>query len=264
MEDIPLLYFNHMWGVSRWDIQHLPELKNKIKVGAKINTDIQRNVAVWMEFVDYPFFGTQFHPEKEPMSGANPFDQKRDDQIGTEDEGEEEEDEIKETKNVEVQILGDYKDTVKKQQVFFNFALNQNGSDNNPEKENDKNFSDDDTSENSKEDESTEAMDFEPEEDIHMKNVHVAVRNEKLSAMKNTQTGGGVDSIAPPIVSDPSLISEKYLHKVKKINQKFAELFASFMGNGKFEVESKFLEKQLYWLENIGSYYQVNVIRDKD
>jgi anthranilate/para-aminobenzoate synthase component II len=265
MEDIPLLYFNHMWGVSRWDIQHLPEIENKIKIGAKINTDIQRNVAVWMEFIDYPFFGTQFHPEKEPLSGANPYDQKREEQIGIEKE--EDEDIPLNTQDVGVEILGDFLIDMEKQKNFFNVLVDSKNSFNNKSLElnevqirskdsKSEEGSDEDSNDTDNESFAQDYTSFE------LKNVHVANENEELKKLNQGVVGEGVDSIAAPIVSDPSTISKKYLNKVKRINEKFASFFASFVPKNKIKISDKFLKKQMYWLENIGSYYQVNVIRD--
>ena len=73
MEDIPLLYFNHMWGLSRWVNKNLPELGKRVSIGTKIDTDRRRNVVVWMEFRDYPFLGTQFHPEKRGLQAPIPL-----------------------------------------------------------------------------------------------------------------------------------------------------------------------------------------------
>ena len=110
-----------------------------------------------------------------------------------------------------------------------------------------------------------DSEDSSESESERMENVHVAIENKELKE-RNKEIGEdeGVDSIAPPIVSDPSLISPEYLQNVRKINEKFARFFASFVKNGKFKVNKKFLEKQMYWLENIGSYYQVNVIRNEE
>ena len=280
MEDIPLLYFNHMWGLSRWDIQHLPELRDKVKIGAKINTDKHRNVAVWMEFVHYPFFGTQFHPEKAPMSGANPFDQKRDEQVGIEEKKDDQD--AGDTEDMQPEVLGDYMDGSKKERKFFNFRQTKEPSEKSDEenseafffeKGNDKKGKKSDkrkkekSVKNGKEKEnmSMDSEDSSESESERMENVHVAIENKELKE-RNKEIGEdeGVDSIAPPIVSDPSLISPEYLQNVRKINEKFARFFASFVKNGKFKVNKKFLEKQMYWLENIGSYYQVNVIRNEE
>ena len=326
MEDIPLLYFNHMWGLSKWDIENLPELEDKIKIGANIDTDAQRNVAVWMEFVRYPFFGTQFHPEKEAMSGANPFNSKRTEQIGVE---EEEENKVN-TKKIKPEILGDFLETKKEQKAFFNVSFGSN-------EKTKENLQDTKKSTEKKEDTSTaekdEAKDHKsPEEkrqkmeekkkqnvksndndskehksveigsskntdtninsekekqsenkknsdkneakleekidlkkkytDLELRHVHVAFENKELKEQNLNEIEDGVDKIAVPIVSDPSLISKKYLNKVKKINQKFAKFFAKFITNGKRKIDKNFLDKQIYWLENIGTYYQVNVIRN--
>ena len=270
MEDIPLLYFNHMWGVSRWDIMHLPEIENKIKIGAKINTDVKRNVAVWMEFVNYPFFGTQFHPEKEPMSGANPFDQKREEQIGIEEQ--EDQDQVN-TEEVQAQFLGDYVQEINKQNTFFN-NTSEDTSDttktfNSFKNENSfKNQNDNKNKKNFLEESKDKDEDKENKRNIlnskKMKNVHVASENEYLKSLNNDslESKNGVDSIAPPIVSDPSLISEQYLKNVKTINEKFAKFFSTYIPNNKFKLSEEFLKKQMYWLKNIGSYYQVNIIRN--
>ena len=85
--------------------------------------------------------------------------------------------------------------------------------------------------------------------------------SEDLNDSKSKTGGGGVDDISAPIV-DPSKISPKYLKMVKKVNHKFAEFLGQFVHAYKKELPKKFLNKQIYWLKNIGSYYQVNVIRN--
>lgn len=62
MENKRIFYFNHKYGFYTKDILKNRYL-NDINIVADINLD-GHSVAVWVEFKNYPFFGTQFHPEK--------------------------------------------------------------------------------------------------------------------------------------------------------------------------------------------------------
>ena len=58
-----LFYFNHKWGVYLDEILKNEYLKNEIVPIATINKN-DHQVLVWFEYKDYPFVGSQFHPEK--------------------------------------------------------------------------------------------------------------------------------------------------------------------------------------------------------
>ena len=62
MENKRIFYFNHKFGFFTKEILH-----NKFLNGVKIVADTKlkgNSVVVWIEFKNYPFFGSQFHPEK--------------------------------------------------------------------------------------------------------------------------------------------------------------------------------------------------------
>jgi anthranilate/para-aminobenzoate synthase component II len=287
MERIPLLYFNHMWGLSRWDILNLPELLNRVKVGAKINTEAKRNVAVWMEFKDYPFFGTQFHPEKRPVAGANPFDQKRKAQI--------EEPRESGNKDAPVSNLGEYSVEKLRMQSFFNSRKPGDPVDlPDSNKPNIKGSGEglknvvfrrvNEVEIGSSIDDGENGADDIPEDEVPtnvrgVKRPEIVVKKElQHDKTRNTvfvpkvnvssdsgdsKEKEGVDSIAAPLV-DPKLIDPKYLKLVERINLKFADFFGGFVGNSKREISTQFLGKQILLLKNIGSYYEVNLIRNKN
>ena len=291
MENIPLLYFNHMFGILRKDIFNLPELNENVLIGAKINTDERMNVAVWMEFKDYPFFGSQFHPEKESISGANPFNQNRKGQEGFEINYNKDgsNDEIL-PENFTASELGDYNLKTNQKASFFNFkkitqpenkdTLKKNT---NPERDDGENDADgageffnerrpphskkfvkpiNHIGQKSKDAyiKKSKANNVQLLDPLKMKGVHIAVEHEVVE--KEGKKDQGVDSIGEPIVSDPSYISSEYLNLVAKINNKFATFFSGFVTAKGGHISKKFLNKQILWLKNIGSYYEVNVIND--
>jgi anthranilate/para-aminobenzoate synthase component II len=281
LEKIPLLYFNHMWGISRWEVSHLPELKDRVMIGAKIDTDERRNVAVWMEFKDYPFFGTQFHPEKRPVAGANPFDQKREDQSENMVES-------TSSKVPEVINLGNYGIEKMRMEHFFNPRLANKKSAQTKENDLENGISNvifnevKSINQASGIDDGENGADDIGEGDYLMskrnnltkkaislnenlmriayKNVHI-LKDHLNKINGNSKPSEGVDSIAAPLI-EPSLIPPKYLKKVKQINEKFAEFFSGFVSNIEAQIDPKFLNKQIYWMNNIGSYYQVNIIKN--
>lgn len=356
MEDVPILYFNHMFGISRNDVRHLPELKDKVRIGAKINTVRRRNVAAWMEFRDYPFFGTQFHPEKRPIAGANPFDQtpkyhsipeasnEQKDPTATEgsdssqsnqesnrpsikksaessrenlnnknqdksdnpestnlenhDDNEMEDSSM--LSSPEALDLGEYLKISDQQNAFFNSYMDplesstdSEDSDNNLNSKNSKNsksgddaFEDGENNNDARSEESEDSEHFDqgkfdpptpivnnkdfdfddvpqefPAGSTQMEGVHVAV--EHATALPNNSAeSGGVDSAGIAVVIDPQQISKKYLKLVRKINHKFAKFFAHKIKAAKLKLPEKFLKKQIYWVKNIGSYYEVNLFKD--
>ena len=58
-----LFYFNHKFGFKLDEVLSNPYLKDQVVVVATITKEA-RQLVVWFEYKDYPFIGTQFHPEK--------------------------------------------------------------------------------------------------------------------------------------------------------------------------------------------------------
>ena len=330
MEDLPLLYFNHMFGISRNDVRHLPELKDSVRIGAKINTVRRRNVAVWAEFRKYPFYGTQFHPEKRPIAGANPFDQtpkyhhegehKKHNDSPKADEGNNstehakkaiqmpnnDSDDTPTTKHNENDPspepepdqdpsdmtshnqdstpfdLGAYFKISNQQNAFFNSTLdpsNQSQSQNFDDGEN--NFDARSSESANSESEPFPHGDFDAPEPVlnnkdfdfdgddqlfpagsqEMLGVHVAVEHETVLPQLPSEAEG-VDSAGVSLVLDPQDIPASYLKKIRIINRKFAKFFAQKINAAGAPLPEEFLKKQIYWVKNIGSYYQVNLVKD--
>lgn len=278
MERSPLLYFNHMWGLSRWDVQNLPELEDRVLIGAKIDTQARRNVAVWMEFRDYPFFGTQFHPEKRAIAGANPFDQSRSEV----DEDAESESDCSSQGDCDMSSYSHEKKAIKS---FFNLGVPTQGlgsdrhaeegrtgktrsgdpeipesANNNSEtkdsQDNLKSFQKDDSKKSGPEGKEASVSGTEKNQNIEDKK-----NMQKDSIQPKSGEKRSVDKVARPVV-DSRLVPREYLDEVQQINRKFARFFGQFVGNQGARVDERFLEKQIFWLNNIGSYYQINVIKD--
>ena len=58
-----LFYFNHKFGLFLDEVMANPSVKNSIVPVATINKN-GKEILVWYEYVNYPFIGSQFHPEK--------------------------------------------------------------------------------------------------------------------------------------------------------------------------------------------------------
>jgi hypothetical protein len=58
-----LFYFNHKFGFKLDEFLYNEHLKGKVGAVATITKD-RKDILVWFEYKNYPFLGSQFHPEK--------------------------------------------------------------------------------------------------------------------------------------------------------------------------------------------------------
>lgn len=58
-----LFYFNHKFGLYLNEVMSNKYLKDSIVPVATINKN-NKEILVWYEYINYPFIGSQFHPEK--------------------------------------------------------------------------------------------------------------------------------------------------------------------------------------------------------
>jgi hypothetical protein len=66
-----LFYFNHKYGLLFKEFQKNEFLREKVNGVASITKD-DKNILVWFEYKNFPFIGSQFHPEKfEGLSEAD-------------------------------------------------------------------------------------------------------------------------------------------------------------------------------------------------
>lgn len=66
MQKARSFYFNHKFGIFAKDFYFNKYLRDNVDIVA-VKEFGQEPIVVWFEFRNYPFFGTQFHPEKFPF-----------------------------------------------------------------------------------------------------------------------------------------------------------------------------------------------------
>jgi hypothetical protein len=65
---LPLLYFHHRWGFNMKEVQNNPFIGKEVDIVGTVSRQ-GIDVAAWIEFKKYPFFGVQFHAEKFLIKG---------------------------------------------------------------------------------------------------------------------------------------------------------------------------------------------------